>query len=195
MKFTSGVTAKVSTLFSGTQLGNIRERIGRLYRGSWPRRTNASPGSTFAIHAACSQAWTSFTGPFLFCDVSLFLRPWMRYSAASRRRVANSRRLCPSRGRIATPASEHLPATPARPTCRGTSVIVAACVFHCVDDRPEIVDVAMGLLDAPCGARAEEFVSWTYDKKFSWRECVIGGWREGHINAVQSEVKTWQERE
>ena len=70
-----------------------------------------------------------------------------------------------------------------------------ACVFYCVDDRPEIVDVAMGLLDAPCGARAEEFVSWTYDKKFSWRECVIGGWREGHINAVQSEVKTWQERE
>ena len=70
----------------------------------------------------------------------------------------------------------------------------AACVFYCVDDRPDTVDVAMGLLDAPSGARAEEFVTWAYDKDISWRNDMVGGWREGHIEAIESGVKAWQGR-
>ena len=68
----------------------------------------------------------------------------------------------------------------------------AACVFYCVDTRPDVVDVAMGLLDAPSGARVEEFVTWAYDKEISWRNDMVGGWREGHIEAIEAEVKAWQ---
>ncbi len=68
----------------------------------------------------------------------------------------------------------------------------SACVFYCVDDRPETADVAMGLLDAPSGARAEEFVSWAFGGESSWRGDMVGGWREGHINAVESSAEAWR---
>ncbi|KAK7041700.1 hypothetical protein VNI00_008989 [Paramarasmius palmivorus] len=52
----------------------------------------------------------------------------------------------------------------------------SACVFYAADDRPDIVDVAIGLLVAD-GARAEGFLSWNRDK-VGWSQDVKGGWRE-----------------
>ncbi|RYO77669.1 hypothetical protein DL766_004729 [Monosporascus sp. MC13-8B] len=68
----------------------------------------------------------------------------------------------------------------------------SACVFYCVDDRPDMLDVALGLLEAPSGARAEEVVSWTFTGSMGWRQDVVGGWREGHIVAVESTAEAWR---
>ncbi|RYP14588.1 hypothetical protein DL765_006259 [Monosporascus sp. GIB2] len=68
----------------------------------------------------------------------------------------------------------------------------SACVFYCVDDRPDMLDVALGLLEAPSGARAEEVVSWGFGRDMSWREDVVGGWREGHIVAVEFTAEAWR---
>jgi hypothetical protein len=35
-----------------------------------------------------------------------------------------------------------------------------ASVFYWADSRPEVIDVAVGLLQAPSGARAEEWLDW-----------------------------------
>jgi hypothetical protein len=35
-----------------------------------------------------------------------------------------------------------------------------ATVFYTADTRPEVIDVAVGLLRAPSGARAEEWLDW-----------------------------------
>ncbi|RYP75036.1 hypothetical protein DL771_002684 [Monosporascus sp. 5C6A] len=68
----------------------------------------------------------------------------------------------------------------------------SACVFYCVDSRPDTLDVALGLLEAPSGARAEEVVSWAFGGSMVWQEDVVGGWREGHIGAVVSTAEAWR---
>lgn len=35
-----------------------------------------------------------------------------------------------------------------------------ATIFYWRDNRPEVIDVAVGLLNAPTGARAEEWLDW-----------------------------------
>ncbi|KAK7756333.1 hypothetical protein SLS62_001559 [Diatrype stigma] len=68
----------------------------------------------------------------------------------------------------------------------------AAVVFYCVDDRPDMLDVALGLLEAPSGARAEEFVSWILGGDSAHREDMAGGWRDGHMNAVELAAEAWR---
>lgn len=68
----------------------------------------------------------------------------------------------------------------------------AAVVFYCVDDRPDTLDVALGLLEAPSGARAEEFVSWILGGDSAHREDMAGGWRDGHMNAVEPAAEAWR---
>jgi hypothetical protein len=70
--------------------------------------------------------------------------------------------------------------------------VCSATVFYAVDDRPEIVDVAVGLLDAPDGARAESFLSWASEGKLAWVEDTNGGWREGLMKRVQGEAEEWR---
>jgi hypothetical protein len=60
----------------------------------------------------------------------------------------------------------------------------SACVFYTWDHRPQTVDLAVGLLAAPDGARAEGFLSWRYGDPPSWMDDTQGGWREGLTNRV-----------
>ncbi|KAF2181334.1 hypothetical protein K469DRAFT_671473 [Zopfia rhizophila CBS 207.26] len=67
----------------------------------------------------------------------------------------------------------------------------SACVFYAVDSRPDIVDVALGLLDAPDGARAEGFVLWLFGK-LVWVEDTKGGWREDLMKRIEKESEHWR---
>ncbi|KAI0201642.1 hypothetical protein F4808DRAFT_107968 [Astrocystis sublimbata] len=48
----------------------------------------------------------------------------------------------------------------------------SACVFYAVDDRPEMVDLAIGLLDTNAGqgdrVRAEDLLAWEYGGNVPW---------------------------
>ncbi|KAK3995573.1 hypothetical protein QBC44DRAFT_319829 [Cladorrhinum sp. PSN332] len=68
----------------------------------------------------------------------------------------------------------------------------AACVFYCIDDRPDMVDVAVGLLHAPEGARAESIISWELGGEIGWREDMEGTWRENLLNTVEKEAEEWR---
>lgn len=68
----------------------------------------------------------------------------------------------------------------------------SATLFYAVDIRPEIVDVAVGLLDSPDGARAESVISWSLGGGMSWAQDMIGTWREGILHAVEKEVEEWR---
>jgi hypothetical protein len=70
--------------------------------------------------------------------------------------------------------------------------VCSANVFYAVDDRTETVDVAIGVLDAPDGARAEGFLSWDFGGPFSWVEDTKGGWREGFVERVKHEAEAWR---
>jgi hypothetical protein len=70
----------------------------------------------------------------------------------------------------------------------------AATVFYAVDDRPALVDVAIGLLDAPDGARAESFLSWDFGGEASWVGDAKDGWREVLNERVQAEAEGWRIR-
>lgn len=67
----------------------------------------------------------------------------------------------------------------------------SASVFFAVDDRPEMVDVAIGLLDAPDGARAESVLSWGLGL-MTWPDDVKGGWREELSESVKRNAEDWR---
>lgn len=68
----------------------------------------------------------------------------------------------------------------------------SAAVFYAVDDRPELVDVAVGLLDSPDGARAESVISWAFGGNMVWRQDMMGSWREDLMHAVEKESEQWR---
>ncbi|KAH6641339.1 hypothetical protein F5144DRAFT_563253 [Chaetomium tenue] len=68
----------------------------------------------------------------------------------------------------------------------------SATLFYAVDERPDIVDVAIGLLHSPDGARAESVISWSFGGDMTWRQDMIGTWREGLLHAVEKEVEEWR---
>lgn len=68
----------------------------------------------------------------------------------------------------------------------------SACVFYAADDRPELVDLAIGLLHSKNGSRAEELVSWDFGGKMVWRQDVVGGWREGFVESVEAAADRWR---
>jgi hypothetical protein len=70
--------------------------------------------------------------------------------------------------------------------------VCSATVFYAVDDRPVIVDVAIGLLNAPDGARAEGFLSWALGGPISWAEDTKGGWRDGLVQRVRGDSEKWR---
>lgn len=67
----------------------------------------------------------------------------------------------------------------------------SACIFYAVDDRPEIVDVAVGALEASDGARAEGFLSWSFGA-VGCIEDSDGGWRRGLFDRVVKESEEWR---
>jgi hypothetical protein len=68
----------------------------------------------------------------------------------------------------------------------------SATLFYAVDERPDIIDVAVGLLHSPDGARAESVISWSLGGNMTWRQDMIGTWREGMLHAVEKEVEEWR---
>lgn len=67
----------------------------------------------------------------------------------------------------------------------------AAVVFFAVHSRPNMVDVAPGLLDHPSGARAEGLLHWNFGT-MGRLEDVEGGWREKLGKGVREEAEQWR---
>jgi len=68
----------------------------------------------------------------------------------------------------------------------------SATIFFACDDRPEMVDVAIGVLDSKDGARAEGFLSWTLGGAVSWADDCKDGWREGMLKRVVKNAEEWR---
>lgn len=47
-----------------------------------------------------------------------------------------------------------------------------ALVAYACDDRPQMVDIGVGLLDAPSGVRAEEWLEWRIEKGSFEEDCI-----------------------
>jgi hypothetical protein len=69
----------------------------------------------------------------------------------------------------------------------------SASVFYVVHDRPDMVDLAVGLLDHPDGARAESLLSWNYGEVF-WQADAAGGWREEFAKSLEGQCEEWRAR-
>ncbi|OAA69861.1 Mss4-like protein [Cordyceps fumosorosea ARSEF 2679] len=67
----------------------------------------------------------------------------------------------------------------------------SASVFYAVDDLPDQVDIAMGLLHAAEGSRAESWVEWEWGG-LGHKGDTVGGWREGFGKAIQAESEEWR---
>jgi hypothetical protein len=68
----------------------------------------------------------------------------------------------------------------------------SACIFYAVDDRPNLFDIAVGILEASDGARAEGLLSWLYGAPISHREDGDGGWRENLFDNVEKDVEDYR---
>lgn len=53
-----------------------------------------------------------------------------------------------------------------------------AVVTYTCDDRPDLVDVAVGLLDAESGARAEEWLEWRHHRMSYEEDCIWKDFKE-----------------
>lgn len=67
----------------------------------------------------------------------------------------------------------------------------SATVFFAEDDRPGLLDVSVGLFDAPDGARAEGFLSWSFGE-IDFKSDADGGWRARHFEGVEMEAEKWR---
>ena len=70
--------------------------------------------------------------------------------------------------------------------------VCSASALYAWDGRPAAVDVAIGLLEAPEGARAEGFLSWAFGDPLGWVEDTKGGWREGLAKRVQADAEAFR---
>jgi hypothetical protein len=70
--------------------------------------------------------------------------------------------------------------------------VCSTSTFYACNDRPEIVNVAIGLLEAPDGARAEGFLSWDLGNTPTWVNDAKGGWREGLMERVQADAEEFR---
>lgn len=71
----------------------------------------------------------------------------------------------------------------------------SASVFYAVDDRPDMIDLAVGLLDSADGARAESLLSWGMVRtlpKFVWRDDMLNGWRKQWLESVEAEAERFR---
>ena len=67
----------------------------------------------------------------------------------------------------------------------------SASVFYAVCDRPETIEIAVGLLSHPSGARAEGLLRWDYAQGVC-QDSDKGGWREGFTRQVKKERDEWR---
>lgn len=67
----------------------------------------------------------------------------------------------------------------------------AAVVFFAGDEKPDQVDIAMGVLDHPNGARAEGLCYWNLSQ-VDFAEDGKGGWREDVYRSHVEQAAAWQ---
>ncbi|KAM7203120.1 hypothetical protein V8F33_002468 [Rhypophila sp. PSN 637] len=71
----------------------------------------------------------------------------------------------------------------------------SASIFYAWDGRPEMVDIAVGVICSPDGmARAESTISWKFNGKVVWRDDTLApgsgrGWARGLVLAVEESMK------
>ncbi|KAL2203609.1 hypothetical protein CC79DRAFT_1336298 [Sarocladium strictum] len=70
----------------------------------------------------------------------------------------------------------------------------SASVFYAVDDRPDMVDLAVGLLDSPDGARAESRLAWALGPPVTWKKEAKGQWREEFVAKLEGNTEAWRIR-
>ncbi|KAI1810847.1 Mss4-like protein [Poronia punctata] len=68
----------------------------------------------------------------------------------------------------------------------------SACAFYATDDRSEMVDLAIGLLEAQDGSRAEGLISWDFGGKMVWKQDVRGGWRQDFVERMENAAERWR---
>ncbi|RGP76873.1 hypothetical protein FLONG3_4956 [Fusarium longipes] len=68
----------------------------------------------------------------------------------------------------------------------------SALVFYTVDDRPDVIDIAVGLLHAPEGARAESLLAWHLGAKTMGDEEVGDTWRDAFARSVNEAAEKWR---
>lgn len=69
----------------------------------------------------------------------------------------------------------------------------SACFFYHAEDRPDMFDIAIGVLHAPDGARAESLLWWRHGNVGHKQDVgTSGGWREGLAKAVEKESEEWR---
>jgi len=68
----------------------------------------------------------------------------------------------------------------------------SACVFLTSNERPDMINIAVGLLVSPDGARAENMISWAFGGNRQWLKDMLGGWREDLLDSVEAETEAWR---
>jgi hypothetical protein len=67
----------------------------------------------------------------------------------------------------------------------------SACILYAVDDRPEIVDIAVGVLRAPGRGDVASLLSWSLGE-VGGKEDTEGGWRDSIVTGVEREAEEWR---
>lgn len=70
--------------------------------------------------------------------------------------------------------------------------VCSASAFYAHDSHPSYVDIAVGLLEAADGARAESFLSWNYGDDIEFAEDADGGWREELLKNIQRDAEEYR---
>jgi hypothetical protein len=68
----------------------------------------------------------------------------------------------------------------------------SALVFYTVDDRPDVIDIAVGLLHAPEGARAESVLTWHLGVKTMSDKEAGDSWRDVFARSVNETAEKWR---
>lgn len=61
----------------------------------------------------------------------------------------------------------------------------SATIFYATKKRPHLIDIAVGVLDAKDGARAESMLWWAFEVGIENKEDGNGGWREGLFDRIE----------
>lgn len=69
----------------------------------------------------------------------------------------------------------------------------SAQVFYAVADRPGTIEISVGLLSHPSGARAEGLLRWDYGS-LSDGTNEVDGWRDAFIRQAKKEREEWREK-
>ncbi|OAA54576.1 Mss4-like protein [Niveomyces insectorum RCEF 264] len=70
--------------------------------------------------------------------------------------------------------------------------VCSAGIFYTHDDRPTMVDIAIGVLTAPDGVRAESLLSWNMGGTPAWVQDAKGGWREGLVERIRAGAEEYR---